>query len=76
MAKKRLPQAEKKNIKTDPLVGREFTFTRDGKEHFGTVEARVSQTSYLVSLKPDGYSYVLPVSNMTKLDVVFEPKGK
>jgi hypothetical protein len=73
VAKKLAAKAAEKPPKVDPLVGKTFTFTRDGKAYFGKVEARVSPTSFLVRLAPDNYGYVLSASHMTKLDVVFEP---
>jgi hypothetical protein len=63
-----------KSPKVDPLIDQPFTFTLNGNAHCGKVEARVSPTSYLVRVEPDGYGYVLSCSNMAKLDFVFEPK--
>jgi hypothetical protein len=72
-AKSTAATTAEKPPKVDPLVGKTFTFTRDGKAYFGKVESRVSPTSFLVRLLPDGYGYVLSASHMAKLDVVFEP---
>ena len=84
MAKlKKVPEQKRYTIETasaekppklDPLTGKRFMFTLDNKPHSGFVESKISPGVYLVRVLPDKYGYVLSVSQMGKLDVIFEPE--
>jgi hypothetical protein len=63
-----------KSPKVDPLTGKRFMFTLDNKPHSAFVESKISPGVYLVRVLLDNYGYVLSVSQMGKLDVVFEPE--
>jgi hypothetical protein len=81
MAKKKVapiesPKNNKDRVKTDPLVGLDFTFSLDNKTHFGNVEAKISPGVYFVRVKPDDYGYVLSAAKMYALNVVFESQQK